>query len=469
MRRAATTSPLILGLCVGTALALPPSAPEGTFSPTAACPGCSVVLVSFDALAAEHVSGLGYPKPTTPAIDALAKKGALFSQAVTPAPWTLPAHMSWFTGADPSLHKVVNKLIIRQNELVLSNLQELSPGMKTLPEVLKEHGYATGGFTGGAGVSGVFGFKKGFDVYSDDVPPFTGMEVPIPKALAWLKGLGDKRFFLFLHGYGIHGQYMPPEGYDKRYVDPPYKGPYDGTPSQQRVLRELGLKGPIELDEDDAVFWRQLYDEKIARTDAQFAGFLAALKELKLDERTVFVLASDHGEEDYEHRKFDHGHTLYDELERVLLVVVSPGIEGNQVIHAQVGTLNILPTIMALVGIPVDAQLGTQIKGKSLVPLLTGAQTQGEDVYMETDYRLYTRKRGLRTRDGWKLIDTLDTGKAELYDLNKDPKETKNLASAQPKRVRELRKRIRAHYEALGVDLGHWEAGCSPVYADQCH
>lgn len=440
-----------------------------TFSPEAPCPGCNVVLVSFDSLAAEHVSSLGYKHQTTPTIDALAKRGALFSQAVSPAPWTVPAHMSWFTGTYPSLHKVVNKYVIRPGGLVLSNLQELSPGMRTLPEVLKEHGYATGGFTGGAGVSGVFGFKSGFDVYSDDVPPFTGMEVPIPKALDWLKGLGSKRFFLFLHGYGIHGQYMPPGGYDKRYVDPPYKGPYDGTPSQQRVLRELGLRGPIELDEDDARFWQELYDEKISRTDAQFAGFLSALKELRLDERTVFILASDHGEEDYEHRKFDHGHTLYDELQRVLLVVVSPGIKGNQVIRAQVGTLNMLPTILGLVGIPLNPKLQAQIKGKSLVPLLQGRETEGDDVYMETDYRLYTRKRGLRTRDGWKLIDTLDTGKVELYNLKDDPRELKDLAASDPSKVKELKARLSAHDKTLGVDPRHWEAGCSPVYADQCH
>lgn len=95
-------------------------------------------------------------------------------------------------------------------------------------------------------------------------------------------------------------------------------------------------------------------------------------------------LAAEDGEEDYEHRKFDHSHTR-----------------------------------------------------------------------MEPDYRLYTRKRGLRARDGWKLIDTLDTGRVELYNLKDDPKELKD--------------RLFAHDKTLGVDPRHWEAGCSPVYADQCH
>ena len=444
------------------------AAPED-FSADAPCPGCSVVLVSFDALQAAHVHALGYPRLTTPTIDRLAAQGALFAQAITPAPWTLPAHMSWFTGTYPSIHKVVNKYVVMPDKLVLSNLQELSPGTRTLAQVLRDHGYATGGFTGAAGVSGSFGFKEGFDVYSDDVPSFAGMESSIPKALKWLGGLGSKRFFLFLHGYGIHGQYMPPGGYDKRYVDPPYEGPYDGTPSQQRVLRELGLRQSIDLDPEDVKFWRDLYDEKITRADAVFAGFLSSLQAMKLDQRTIFVLASDHGTEEYEHKRFDHGYGLYDEMERVLLVVAAPGIKGGQTIHVQVGTLDIMPTILALVGIRPDAGLKAQLKGESLLPLMTGRRSAGEDVYMETDYRLFTHKRGLRTKDGWKLIHTLETGKIELYNLLKDPQELTDLAAAEPAKAKELDDALLAHYMAIGAVLDHWQVGCSPVYPDQCH
>jgi len=444
--------------------------PGGDFSATALCPGCNVVLVSFDALQAAHVHALGYPRPTTPAIDQMAQKGALFTQAVSPAPWTLPAHMSWFTGVEPSSHKVVNKYVVMpDDQLTQSNLQQLTPGMVTLPEVMKARGYATGGFTGGAGLGGGFGFKKGFDVYADQVTPFTGMEVSAPKALKWLGGLEGKRFFLFLHGYGIHGQYMPPGGYDQRFVEPPYEGPYDGSPAQQKILRELGLRQSISLEDEDVRFWRDIYDEKIARTDAVFAGFLSAFKAMGLDKNTVFVLASDHGTEEYEHKRFDHGHSLYDELERVLLVVVSPGIPGGKVIREQVGTLDIMPTILALVGIDPGPSVRKQLQGQSLVPMLAGPKSAGEDVFMETDYRLFTHKRGLRTRDGWKFISTLETGRAELYDLKHDPQEKQDLAAARPEKAEELKKALLGHYQALGVDLSHWSLGCSPVYADQCH
>jgi arylsulfatase A-like enzyme len=449
-------------------LAVTASAGADDFSASAPCPGCNVVLVSFDALQAAHVHALGYPRPTTPTIDRLAGKGALFTQAVSPAPWTLPAHMSWFTGTYPSLHKVVNKFVVYPDKLVLSNLQNLAPGTQTLAQVLHDHGYATGGFTGAAGVGGAFGFKSGFDVYSDEVPPFSGMETSVPKALKWLAGLSQKRFFLFLHGYGIHGQYMPPGGYDKRFIEPPYEGPYDGTPSQQRVLRELGLRQSIDLDPEDVKFWRDVYDEKINRADAVFAGFLSAFDAMKLDRKTVFVLASDHGTEEYEHKRFDHGYGLYDEMEHVLLAVVAPGVKSRS-IHVQVGTLDIMPTILGLVGVAPDQKLAAQIKGRNLVPLLLGRETAGEDVFMETDYRLFTHKRGLRTVDGWKLIHTLETGKVELYNLTKDPGESADLAASNPAKAKELDDKLLAQYQKIGAVLDHWQVGCSPVYPDQCH
>ena len=181
------------------------------------------------------------------------------------------------------------------------------------------------------------------------------------------------------------------------------------------------------------------------------------------------MLASDHGTEHYEHKRFDHGHTLYDELVHVLLVVVSPGLKGGQVVRAQVGTLGIMPTILGLVGIEPDERLQGQFQGRSLLPLLEGRQTEGEDVFMETDYRLWTHKRGLRTQDGWKLIKTLETKTNELYDLNSDPGETKNLAAARPEKTKELDRRLTEHYRALGARLDDWSLGCSPVYPDQCH
>ena len=177
------------------------------------------MFVSFDASQANHVHALGYLKDITPTIDYMAKSGFNFTNAISVSSWTLPASMSWFTGVYPSQHKLVNKFVLYEPPATkVAKLKELSSGLTTLAEILKENDYATAGFTGDAGVSGVFGFNQGFDFYLDDVK-FGGMDVTIPQALEWLKDNKNKIFFLFLHGYDVHGQHEPSEGYDYRYVD----------------------------------------------------------------------------------------------------------------------------------------------------------------------------------------------------------------------------------------------------------
>lgn len=436
----------------------------------ALCPGCDIVLVSFDALQASHVSSLGYERATTPTLDAFARKGFLFSQAVSAAPWTVPATMSWFTGTYPSEHRVVNKYsAYAGTHSVVANLGALSPQLTTLASVLKKNGYATGGFTGDAGVNGMFGFSAGFDVYSDSVPPFSGFERSIPAALDWVKDAKGRKFFLFLHGYDVHGQHAPSGGPDRRFVAAGYKGPFDGSPAQQRDLRERGLAGDVDLAPADVSFWRAIYDEKIARADAAFGLFVSSMEAMGAAGRAVFVLASDHGTELYEHRKFDHGATLYDELVRVPLVIVVPGAKAGATLTEQVSMVDLMPTLLDIVGVEVDEALRRQLRGRSLVPAMKGRQ-KGEDAYFETDYRLYTHKRGLRTADRWKFIITMETGRRELYDLAKDPGETLDLIESQPRKAYELEQRLFRHFKDLGQDLDEvdWVTACSPVYSDQC-
>ena len=162
----------------------------------------NVVFVSFDALQAAHVGSLGYPKNITPTIDAMAKEGFNFTRNISVASWTVPASMTWFTGVYPSEHRLTNKFsVFNPPNNVLSNLKKLSPELVTLTEVLKQNGYATGGFTGNAGVSGFFGYGQGFDEYFFEKGKFGSMSVSIPKGLEWLQKNKEKKFFMFLHGY----------------------------------------------------------------------------------------------------------------------------------------------------------------------------------------------------------------------------------------------------------------------------
>jgi arylsulfatase A-like enzyme len=431
----------------------------------------NVVFVSFDALQAAHVGALGYSRNVTPTIDAMAKQGFNFTNNISVASWTVPASMTWFTGVYPSEHRLTNKFSVFNppNNNVLSNLKKLSPELVTLAEVLKQNGYATGGFTGNAGVNGIFGYSQGFDEYFFEKGKFGSMGVSIPKGLEWLRKNKEKKFFMFLHGYDMHGQNVPVEGFDYRFVDKGYDKKYTGSAAEQEALREEGLeKGSVALREEDVKFWRAIYDEKIQKTDAKFKKFVEELESMGLMDKTIFVLTSDHGTEFHEHKRFDHGFSLYDELIHTPLIIKLPKQKAGKVIKDQVSSIDVMPTILDLLDVKMPENAKNQLRGASLVTGMKGKPVD-KDVFFETDYRQYTYKRGIQTKDGWKLIYTLEDKKRELYNLKNDPKETKNLVDQEPRRAYELEQRIFAHFKAIGHDLNsrQWIPGLNPVYDSQ--
>jgi len=322
---------------------------------------------------------------------------------------------------------------------------------KTLAEVLKKHGYATAGFNGDAGVGGHLGFNQGFDTYVDG-PRFGGMDQSIPKALEWLKQNHKKKFFLFLHGYDCHGQFDPPGGFTKRFVDPNYKGPLVGGKVEQEKLREEGLdKGFINLSDKDVQFWRALYDEKIHDADERFRQFMEEFKKLGLLDHTIIILVSDHGTEFYEHKRFDHGFSLYDELLHTLLVLWLPESSARKIIADQVRGIDIMPTLLDLLGIKATGKINSQMRGVSLLPLMNGAHMD-LTAFSETDYRLVTHKRSIQTNDGWKFIYTMETGRKELYNLNQDPGETVNLLEKEPRVAYEMEQKLFVWLKSMGQD-----------------
>lgn len=429
----------------------------------------NLVFVSFDALQAAHVGSLGYQRDVTPTIDSVARNGISFTRAYSVASWTVPASMTWFTGVYPSEHRMVNKFALyTPNEQKPAKLSELAPNLVTLAAILKKNGYVTGGFTGNAGVSGGFGYEDGFDKYEHELSKFGSFDWSMPRAIKWLDENKSRKFFLFLHGYDCHGQYAPPEGYDFRFVEKGYDRRYTGSEIEQETLREEGLaNGRLTLRDSDVKFWRAIYDEKIQRADARFKQFLDSFEKLGVSDRTLFVLTSDHGTEVFEHRRVDHGYTLYDEQLHVPLVVKLPGrSEGRSVPH-RVSSIDVMPTILDL--LDVDATgMKDQFRGVSLVPAIDGP-APNRDCFSETDYREYTFKRSIVSPDGWKLIATLEKKRRELYDLNADPGEQRNLAEKEPRRADELEARLYAHFKRIGHDLAarRWEPGLNPVYPSQ--
>lgn len=411
------------------------------------CVDCNIVLISVDTLRADRVGVLGYSRDTTPAIDKLAEKSYVFTQAISVAPWTLPSHMSWFTGVYPSEHKVLNKYtVIESGEEEITNLENVSPGMKTLADILKQYGYRTGGFTGGAGVHRQFGFDKGFDIYADD-KDFGGFSDSIPRALDWIKENKDEKLFVFLHGYNIHGQYVPDGGYDYRFVDFEYTGDLTGSKEEQKELREKGIsRGQIFLTKEDVRFLSALYDEKVQKADEQFARFIEEYKKLGLINKTIFIITSDHGEELYEHGRIDHGHSLYEELVRIPLIISTPDLNGKVAIDKLVSNVDILPTIMSLIGYSDEFdQKGVMYRERNL---LAFAYESPAAVYMETDYRYANHLRGVRNSE-YKLIRDLEFGIEEVFGLTLDPGETKNIMDFNQKEVANLRTLLQDYISRL--------------------
>jgi arylsulfatase A-like enzyme len=185
-------------------------------------------------------------------------------------------------------------------------------------------------------------------------------------------------------------------------------------------------------------------------------------------DKTIFVLTSDHGTEFHEHTRFDHGFTLYDELIHVPLVIKLPGQKNGKVITDQVSSLDIMPTLLELLEVKMPEKARGQLRGTSLIPAFKGKPVT-KDVYSETDYRQYTYKRSVITKEGWKFIYTLENKSRELYNLKKDPKEQKNLVELEPRLSYELEQKLFSHFKSIGHDLSarEWIPGLNPVYESQ--
>jgi len=381
----------------------PPGAPVAESTP--AIPGPSVnrvnvILITLDTLRTDRLSCYGSRVVDTPNIDAFAADGVRFSNASSTVPFTLPAHSSIMTGLYPPGHGV------REN--VGYVLDESHP---TLAGVLRDGGWATAGFVSAFVLDSKWGIARGFDHYFDDfdLSEFDtaslgsvqrdGAET-VAAAVKWLDGRpADRPFFLWLHLYDPHEPYEPAE---------PFKSRYPGHP----------------------------YDAEVAYTDSLIGRFRSALSERDLLDGSLVVLASDHGEGLGDHGEMFHGYFVYDSTIHTALIVRPPAGtgEGRVVDHAA-SHVDLMPTILELVGLPAPATL----HGRSLAPLIAGDDVPWDrPVYAESLYPLlhygWAPLRSLRT-DRFKLIQV---PRAELYDLGADPGEQHNVHGDQPNRAREL-------------------------------
>lgn len=398
--------------------------------------GMNVILVCLDTLRADRVGG---SRRLTPELDRFAADSLNFTNAISQAAWTLPSIMTVFTSLYPHQHTLQNKYsVFLENHRELARLPDR---FTTLGEVFRSNGYQTAAFTGGAGVGGAFGFARGFEVYSDSTP-FAGTDATYPRALDWIANNRGRRFFLFVHGYDVHGQYRELESQTGRFADPDYSGPYRGSREEFLELRMKTIEGKtIAMGKTDVRIWTNRYDEQVRRADERFGRFLKKLREdRKLMRRTVIAVFSDHGEQFYEHGGFDHGMNLYDETIRVPLILFVPGRKGRR-IASQVRLIDVMPSLLELAGLRTDAGLKKQMKGTSLVPLMDGERLE-LDAFAETEFLLHSFQRALRTHDGWKLIYDAMNEERRLFHIASDPGERRDLFKNRPKRAAEMESRL---------------------------
>lgn len=379
----------------------------------------NLVLVSIDTLRADHLGVYGYARSTSPALDAWAKEAFVFERATSAANATLGAHHALFQSR------------------VASRAVAANAAIPTLAQILRSRGFRTAGFTDGGTMSASLGFARGFEHFDDTNH---GLAESLPKALPWLDEVasGPAPFYLFVHTFDVHLPYDPPPPYDERFM-PGYHGIVRGDTTMpllrgvRRIFGQAHRKEPVSLGPLDRRKVEALYDGGILATDTQLSRLLERIEQPDLRDDTLVVVLSDHGEEFWDHGSVLHSHTLYQELLHVPLLIRVPAWRGRaRRIPAQVSMLDVLPTVLELLGVPIPHTA----RGRSLVPLMRGRPLP--EVPLVAEGYPYGHDLQSVTLGRFKLIRSLKTGRTRLYDLEKDPKEQVDLSDAQPRTREQL-------------------------------
>jgi arylsulfatase A-like enzyme len=366
----------------------------------------NVIVIGIDALRPDHMSAYGYERETTPNIDRFAKDAAIFNKCFTAAPWTLPSFFSMVTSTYPSVHQYGTNFHgeIRQETRTAAiwKIGTISPdyNIKTLAETLREQGYYTAAFVNNPFLSTQNEFDRGFDEYNHYGP--TSVE-GVEQVLSWLDRHRNEKFFLFFHVMDPHDFSI--KGSAIYELPQRYGGPGDKA---------------LEMETNK-------YDTGVNFCDEQMAEFLEGMKWLGLGHHSLVILTSDHGEELHDRGGTGHGHSLNNELLRVPLIVRLPGgSEDRMVFDERISTLDIAPTILDVLDMPVPPYY----QGQSLAPLFAGEELSARPIFAEALGSGHEKKAVIM--GDHKMIYTATSNKFELYNLKNDPKESKNLILKAP-------------------------------------
>jgi len=402
----------------------------------------NIVLISIDALRADHVGCYGYKRNTTPHIDAFARQSVLFKSAFVHRGWTLPSHMSMLTGLYGMTHGVGADVTGGLPSRIL-----------TVAEFLKNAGYATFGFEScGLWMSSYYGFGRGFDVYGQvqyyhSDTPARNAEFQNRFIQKKLKNKKFKKNFIFIHYFDVHSdtEYLPydaPPPYSSLFVNGPFdlfagaKTNYRASQYLASLSREKVMPEPQQLE-----YIIGLYDNGIAYMDKCISDLFNMLRQEGLYDSALIIITADHGEAFGEHGYFVHGNPyLYDEEMHVPLIVKLPdSMHEGGVVESLVEMIDITPTILDYTGIQGCAMDGTSLRG-----FIENSSDPKQYIYGLTSKKsLYIRSRE------WKLMSDngLDHNHYRLYDIRNDPGERHNVVLQHPDIEEDLDLRLRARMQ----------------------
>lgn len=384
----------------------------------------NVLLITIDTLRADVISAYNNNAPQTPNLDRLAQDGLLFENGFSEAPWTLPAVASIMTGVSPFVHSAT------------AIDSQIPAELTTLPEFMQRAGYQTGAI--GRNINLVKKLPRGFGTYQFfPKPRIEGLGGFLLKILLsksgntdantadltrlterWIDQNSKQDFFFWLHYFDPHMPYNPP-------------GPYQ---PQKGYAKRIGRKfhnsfkpqirtGFFVPDKSERQWIKDLYLGEVRYVDDQLGKLMNHLKKKGLYDQTLIFVTSDHGEEFGEHEGFFHGHSLYNELLRVPLIVKMPGsvFKGRRV--PNVTTTAILPTILELCEIPFTPEL---FSSPSFASLLASDGLAKEQPVVSTGLLFYSDKVSIQDRE-MKYLRDLTTSGEQIYDMVKDPGEQHSL------------------------------------------
>lgn len=384
----------------------------------------------------------------TPVLDAFASQGTLFDRAQAPENWTKPSVASVLTSLYPSSH------------LVQTDSAKLSDSITMISEIYQKAGFDTASFITNSFVSPEFGFNQGWDLnvnmdYLSDTNEGKAENV-FAAAGDWVEKHQSGPFFLYVQTIDPHAPYDPPPRYLEMYDPKPYEGQVKNQETPALILQVN--KKAVELTDRDEEHLEALHDGEITYHDTELGKFLAKLQSLGLDQNTLVVVTSDHGEEFGEHGQWGHGNSVYQDLLHVPLVFRWPGvIPANERIDPPVSIVDIGPTVLEASGVAVPKEL----EGRSLMGFMLGDQPRAPHVAFSDWVNLY---RVIRSHD-WKLVAHAFFA-PELYDLRTDPDEQQKLDPSKHPVAQHYLRTLLGQF--LGApDLAHWLAPTAASSSEQ--